>query len=373
LGDNKRIEIALLGAGYWGTKIAREYLNIQNTSELASLVTIADVSRNALDTISSDLKTDGVMLTTHYQDVFEDKNVDAVHIAVPNEFHYEMARRGLESGKNVLIEKPMATTSREAFKLASLADEAGLVLQVGHIFRFNNALRFLKRILREGQLGRIYYANLIWTTYMLAPPKNRDIVFDLAPHPIDILNYLFAEWPIRVDAIGESFVRGSTHQEEVAFINLEFPETILANVHVSWIQQGRKERTVMVVCEKGAIECDALNQTVTAYANAESDKPIPMFPSADNNMPEFNPNNTIRSMQLHFIERIKGRGPQFNSAMIGARTVQVLEAITEAERIRQIPRARPVSPIEVPILVQQEQRRVADSFTPVHPSYEISK
>jgi UDP-N-acetylglucosamine 3-dehydrogenase len=357
LHNNQRVEVALLGAGYWGSKIAKEYLSIQNTTDQASLVSVADISKNALDTLDSTIKLDGVVLTTRYQDVFEEKNIDAVHIAVPNELHYEIARHALESGKNVLIEKPMATTSREAFKLADLAEEMGLVLQVGHIFRFNNALRFLKKTLRSNLFGRTYYANLNWTTYMLTPPKNRDIVFDLAPHPVDILNYLFGEWPTRVDAIGESFIRGNTQQEEVAFINLQFPDTILANVHVSWIQQGRKERSVVVVCEKGAIECDALNQTVIAYANAESDKPIVMFPFGNDASPELVPNNTIRSMQLHFIERIRGRGPQFNSGLIGARTVEVLEDITKAERIHQRSRLRRPVLNEVPLLMQEEQRR----------------
>ncbi len=363
-----RIEVGVIGAGYWGSKLAREYTSLQETAGLSSLVSIADVSENALRAFSASTpKLEDVMFTTHYEDVIEDKSIDALHIAVPNEFHYELARRALEAGKNILIEKPMATTSREAFKLAALAEELGLVLQVGHIFRFNNAVRFLKKVLREGRLGRIFYANLNWTTYMNPLPKNRDIVFDLAPHPVDILNYLFAEWPTRVDAIGESFVRGNVHQEEVAFINLEFPDTVLANVHVSWIQQGRKERSVTVVCEKGVIQCDALNQTVSVYTNDKGDKPVQEFPSSEKLVPELCPNNTIRSMQLHFLERIKGRGPQFNSALIGARTVEVLEKITQAERSHrsraQVPSqmTNPEEGLPIPIVVQQDQSRVDTS------------
>ncbi len=355
------IRIGLVGAGYWGSKLAKEYLSIEETLGIASLDYVCDAAQSILQGLSRDLNRPKLKFTTNYKQVLEDKDLDAVHIAVPNEFHYELARVALESGKNVLIEKPMATTSREAFKLARLAEETGCLLQVGHIFRFNNALRLVKDILKQGRMGRVYYSSLNWAAYM-EPPKNRDIVFDLAPHPVDVLNYLLDEWPIGVDAIGESFVRGRSGEEEIAFINLEFPDSVLANIYISWIQQGAKERRVKVVCEKGMIDCDALNQTVVVYENESEDKRRNGSANVvGGNSLEVVPNNTIRSMQLHFIERIRGRGPQFNSALIGAQTVQVLESISQTMRARRNFQLLRLSPSASPLLISESAMKAGMS------------
>ncbi len=319
------IRLAVLGAGYWGSKLAHEYASIEDSVGSVKLSCIADISKPALDTVSSLLNRETVNYSSDFKHVLHNEKIDAVHVALPNELHYEAARAALHAGKHVLLEKPMAISSREAFKLATQAEEGGLVLQVGHIFRFNNAVRAVKEILKDNTLGKAFYANLIWTAYM-PPPRARDIVFDLAPHPIDVLNFLLDEWPTGIDAIGESFLRRKPGEEEVAFINLEFPDLFLANVYLSWIQHGAKERKVLVVCENGTIDCDALNQSVRILRHERPDGSEEKIDVAYN--------NTIRSMEMHFLERIRGRGPQFNSAMIGAQTVQVLENVTSVMRAR---------------------------------------
>lgn len=366
-----RLKIAVFGTGYWGTKLCKEYSGIESTTGEAQLRYVVDSSEYALGAIKKELdkqknySTSSIIFCQSYEEALSDPNVDAVHIALPNQLHYQIAHQALESGKNVLIEKPIATTSREAFKLARFAEEKGLVLQVGHIFRFNNAIRTVKEVIRSGRLGKIYYANLNWSTFMSPLPKDRDIVFDLAPHPVDILNYLLDEWPIGMDAIGDSYVQQKENCEEVAFVNLEFPERVLAHLYLSWIHHGAKERTVKLVCEKGSITCNALDQKIQLDYDHTSVE-IPVFPFELNNIilgkksaamsngaaePKrtqqqvLGPNNTIRDMQYHFISQIMRRGPQMSSGLVGARTVQVLEEITEAMRSRRMARLRtPVYP-----------------------------
>jgi predicted dehydrogenase len=312
------VRIAVIGAGYWGAKLAHEYSLLSKSTDGVSLSSIVDVSQERLDALKVQLNDDGVSFCSDYREVLRDGGIDAVHIALPNNLHYETARMALESGKHVLVEKPMTTSSREALKLATLSEERGLVLQVGHIFRFNNALRKVEEIMRQGALGKIFYASLAWASYV-EPPADRDIIFDLTPHPIDVLNYLLEEWPTTVNAIGSSCLRREEDREEVAFINLRFPNSVLANVYVSWIDHERKERSVQIVGEKASLMCDALKQTVTIFTREEQTCEA-----------EVKENNTIRDMQLHFIDRIRGRGPQFNSPLIGATTVQVLEAIARS-------------------------------------------
>jgi predicted dehydrogenase len=314
----QKVRIAVFGAGYWGTKLASEYSLLSKSVDSVSLDSVVDVSQERLNVLKLQLNNDDVNFCSDCEEVLKDNRIDAVHIALPNDLHYEAARMALESGKHVLVEKPMTTSSRQALKLAILSEEKGLILQVGHIFRFNNALRKVGEIIRQGVLGKIFYASLAWTSYV-EPPKGRDITFDLAPHPIDVLNSLLDEWPTTVNAVGNSYLRREEGREEVAFINLKFPDRLLASVYVSWIDHGRKERSVQLVGEKASLWCDALNQTVTVSTCGERTQET-----------QVQANNTIRDMELHFIDRIRGRGPQFNSPLIGAATVQVLEAIVHS-------------------------------------------
>jgi UDP-N-acetylglucosamine 3-dehydrogenase len=354
------VKLAVFGAGYWGTKLCREYHAIENTTREVELCYVVDSSELALENVRKELETSSLSSSakktkyiSDYRQVLKDQEIEAVHVALPNQFHYEVAREALEVGKNVLIEKPISTTSREAFKLARLSEEKGLVLQVGHIFRFNNAIRTVKEVLRSGKLGKVFYANLYWATYEPSLAINRDIVFDLAPHPVDILNYLLDEWPTRVDGFGDSYLHGKENREEMAIVNFEFPDRILAQLYLSWIHHGAKERTIKVICEKGTLTCNALVQKIQLdYDHASVEiQPFPFdlnnlltptnrdgsTPNKDGTKDLLGPNNTMRDMQYHFISQIRRRGPQMSSALVGARTVQVLEEITLAMRTRRAP------------------------------------
>ena len=310
-----KVKLAVFGAGYWGTKLCREYAAIENSTAQIQLAYVVDAFDIALDKIKQELenpvyRSSSPKYTSDYQEVLNDPEIAGVHIALPNELHYQVATEALKKGKNVLLEKPISTTSRDAFKLARLAEELGLVLQVGHIFRFNNAIRTVKEVIRSGRLGRIFYANLSWATYLQPLPTGRDIVFDLAPHPVDILNYLLDEWPSRVDACGDSYVQRKENAEEVATVNLEFPDQVLAHLYLSWIHHGAKERKVDLICENGTITCNALEQKIQLDYDHTSVE-VPVFPFDISNMiadkrerPKdgvLGDNNTIRAMEQHLI------------------------------------------------------------------------
>ncbi|MDE1850055.1 MAG: Gfo/Idh/MocA family oxidoreductase, partial [Candidatus Micrarchaeota archaeon] len=327
-----KTRIAVIGAGYWGSKLSREYTALQKARKDFELAYVVDVSKERLDSISKDLDKK-TKLETDYKKVLSDKSVSAVHIALPNELHYRIGRDALESGKNVLIEKPMALTSSDAYKLSRLAEEKGLVLQVGHIFRFNNALRVVRQLISEGAIGKVFYANVSWAAYYEKPPSMSNIVFDLAPHPIDILNFLLDEWPMTIDAIGHSYKFPGQKAEDMAFINLGFPDNVIANVYVSWIHHSTKDRSLKIVGEKGSISCDTLSQEVHLYDGRGDikirlkDKEAATLIDKDGKVIR---NNTMQDIQSHFIDAVQKRSPQFNSAMVGAATVQVLERINRA-------------------------------------------
>jgi predicted dehydrogenase len=344
------VTMAVLGAGYWGSKIAKEYAAIESSTGVARLSSIVDPSWEALEKAKKEIDSlrhgGDVRYSQSYGEVLNDPEIEALHIAIPNQFHYEVGRQALEHGKHVLIEKPVALSSREAFKLARLSEEKGLVLQVGHIFRFNNAVRTVRELIKGGRLGRVFYADLTWATYMKPLPRERDIVFDLAPHPVDVLNLLLEEWPTKVDALGDSYVQGKENSEEVAMVNLEFPDRVVARLYLSWIDHGAKERSIKLIGEKGTLTCDALDQKIRLYYDHTSvEVPVLRFDQRNKIVGDYSApspqtiaepaaNNTIRDMENHFISQIGGRGPQISSALVGARTVQVLEQITSAMRQR---------------------------------------
>ena len=220
----------------------------------------------------------------------------------------------------MFLEKPMALSSREAFRLARLSEERDRVLLVGHVFRFNNALRAMKEILERGD-EVLYYMDLVWTTWM-EPPSNRDIIFDLAPHPVDIINFLTNEWPYEVYTIGRSFVRGREGLEETAYSLMKLHGDGIASVKLSWLEYGPKVRQIRVVTDESAYHIDALKQTLTQYGPRGNRELL------------IEPSNTIREMIKHFVNVISGQETPNNSALIGALTVAVLEGMTRSLRER---------------------------------------
>ena len=314
---DKALNVAVVGAGYWGTKLVKEYLEASKERDEISLMAVYDVDSEKLRALASNIGIEENMLTTSYEDILKRDDINAVHIATPNETHYDLAIRAIKAGKHIVLEKPMALSSRKAFRLAREAEKNNIILLVDHIFRFNNALNVAKTLLESGKFGDLHYMTLKWTAY-IEPPKNRDIIFDLAPHPIDIINYLTEEWPAKVCGNGKSYIRGKEGLEEMAFIIAELPDDILVNIELSWIDYGKKARIVNIITEKGTLVIDTLAQTITIYSDSKREQ-IPVTP-----------NNTIRDMIYHFADRVINNEPPLNSATVGAMTVFILEKIRES-------------------------------------------
>jgi predicted dehydrogenase len=309
-----KINLALFGSGYWGSKLASEYIQLQRQNKRFTFFGIVDPDKTRLRAIQKKLNIDSNMLFDDVGQCLCNPDINAIHIATPNETHFKLAQEALNQNKHVLLEKPMALTSREAFKLARLAEKSGKVLLVGHIFRFNSALEMAKQILEKGQIGDVNYLQLSWLDY-LDPLPDRDIIFDLLPHPIDIVNFLTGEWPSTIYTHSFSYRRSAEKQnEDVAFIIMEMPDKSSAQISLSWIQPGIKERQVTVTGTEGTLVIDTLSQELYIMKN---DKKI----SINNTK-----NNTIMSMIKHFANCIFHTENPINSSLVGAITVGVLSS-----------------------------------------------
>jgi UDP-N-acetylglucosamine 3-dehydrogenase len=300
------INLVLLGSGYWGSKLAGEYLQLQSESGgKFNFVGVADPDRAKLSSISTKFSLPSDMLFTDVKRCISDPDITAVHIATPSETHYDLAYHCLSSRKHILLEKPMAMNTRDAFKLTRIAEKSGSVLLVGHVFRFNSALAKAKQMIDSLNIGDLKYLAFSWLDY-LNPIPQRDIVFDLLPHPIDILNYLTDEWPSSV------YVAHNKDTRDMAFAILEMPDKKVVQITLSWVQVGLKERRVIITGSEGSMIVDTLSQHVTVCRRE------------DTHHVEVVKNNTIRSMIEHFTDCISRRDTPSNSSLIGAMTVNIL-------------------------------------------------
>ena len=311
------MKIGVIGLGYWGKKVAREYRDLMNEGMIDEL--ILHDANNELSRKFRKEECENCRVEDNYKNLM---NLDGVHICTPNSTHYDLSMDFLRNDVNVMVEKPMTIRYQRAKKLAYYAYNKDLVLAVGHIFRFNNAVRKVKEMYEDGFLGKPYFARLKWTNIM-EPPSERDVVYDLAPHPLDILNFIFSNWPTRVSAIGRAFRREKL--EEVAYINAEFNSNFIAHMEVSWLFP-KKVRNVSIMFDKRFVSLDAVIQKIKIYnVGKEEWKEI-----------DVEKNNTIRDEAIHFINAIKNKTTPINDGFNASENVKVLESCVKAIRENKI-------------------------------------
>ncbi|MDI6655382.1 MAG: Gfo/Idh/MocA family oxidoreductase [Candidatus Hydrothermarchaeota archaeon] len=299
-------KIAVIGAGYWGKKHVHDYI------ELGVKPIVCDLNEESLKFYRDNF---GVETTTDYRKILSNREVVGASICTPNETHYKICKEFLETGKNVLLEKPMTLNSKEAEELVKIAREKHLVLAVGHVFRFNNALRKIKEMLEKKELGDVFIVKLAWTN--LEPIfEERDVLFDLAPHPFDIVHFLFEKYPTEISCIGGAYRRNGG--EEAAFVNCKIDSSII-NLEISWLTP-QKNRTLTIVGSKKTAFADCLAQTVKIFDNSKNTlETLPIIPS-----------NSLREELKNFLERIKNR--KLSSIADGEVGVKIIKMIETARR-----------------------------------------
>ena len=245
------LRIGLVGCGYWGPNLLRNFHDLPTSQ----VVAICDVRPNRLEPLAK--KFPSVQFTTRYQELLENSSVDAVVIATPVSTHYEIASRALRAGKHVLVEKPLTATTREGILLNQLAARHERVLMVGHTFEYHPAVLKVSELLKKGELGNLYYIDSVRVNLGLYQSDGRNVIWDLAPHDISIILHWTEEMPRRVSAWGQAFVQKSV--EDVAFIRLEFPNGVLAHIHISWLAPTKIRRMTVVGDKKMVIYDDLEN------------------------------------------------------------------------------------------------------------------
>jgi len=247
---NSKLGVGVIGIGHWGPNIVRSFA----TNRRVHLVSVCDAREAAFAKIAH-LLYNGCRRVTDPSSVFESSDVDAVAIVTPASTHFELVKAALLAGKHVFCEKPLALDVDESQYLCDLADRVGRKLMVGFTFLFNNGIRKVKEFVTANSLGDLYYLTSV-RTHLGLIRADVSSVWDLAPHDVSIMNYLLGTTPEKVSAVGAGPL--GSENADFAFINLFYPQGIVGQVHVSWLNSS-KERILKIIGSKAKVEFDDLN------------------------------------------------------------------------------------------------------------------
>lgn len=325
----KKLHVAVIGAGYWGPNIIRNLLKVSSVSKLY----VCDIQKSKLVSLKKEFPN--ISITQDYDDVLKDQQIAAVIIATPIQSHYALAKKALEAGKHVLIEKPMTVTSRESKDLLILAKKRKRVLMVGHTFVYSESVKKIKDAIKQNELGKIYYYDSTRINLGLMQ-KDSNVVWDLAPHDLAIVSHLFPGKIISVQAFGSSFI---SKQIEVAHIFLQYEKNISVHIHVSWLSPV-KIRSILIGGSKKMVVYNDIepSEKIKIYDKGIIPSPneitpfAPAYRSGDVVIPRLEQKEALFTELTHFIDCIIENKTPITDGEDGLRVVQLLEAIDKALR-----------------------------------------
>lgn len=237
------LKIGVIGYGYWGPNIVRNFNNLPG----ASVVSVCDLEQRALYQVKKNYE--GMHVTRDCNEIINSTEIDAVAIITPVSTHYELAKKALLNDKHVFIEKPFTASTAEAEELIELAERKNLIIMVDHTFLFCGAVKKIKQLIDEDVLGELYYFDSIRINLGLFQ-KDVNVIWDLAPHDLSIMNYFIGKDPVAVAATGISHFDDDI--ENVAYITVYFPGNMIAHFNVSWLSPV-KIRTTLIGGKKKMI------------------------------------------------------------------------------------------------------------------------
>ncbi|HEY4707588.1 MAG TPA: Gfo/Idh/MocA family oxidoreductase, partial [Thermodesulfobacteriota bacterium] len=233
------IKIGVIGYGYWGPNIVRNF----NLVEGASVAAVCDKNPAALSRVKKNYPD--IMTTTESREIVSSPDIDVVTVITPVSTHYELAKAALLNDKHVFVEKPFTSTSAQAEELIDIAEGKNLLIMVDHTFLFTSAVRKIKEIIEGDVLGDLYYYDSTRVNLGLFQ-HDVNVVWDLSPHDFSIMDYLIKEKPVGVAASGRAHINS---KEDIAYIMVYFPNSIIAHFNVNWLSPV-KLRTTLIGGEK---------------------------------------------------------------------------------------------------------------------------
>jgi predicted dehydrogenase len=318
------IRIGVIGYGYWGPNVLRNFHNLEG----CEVVVVCDKSAEALRRVKQAYPS--VQVTSDFREALSATGVDAMAVVTPVWTHFELAKAALENGKHVFVEKPFTSTTAQAEQLIDLADRKKLQIMVDHTFLFTGAVRKIRQLIEEGDLGRLYYYDSTRVNLGLFQ-HDVNVIWDLAPHDLSIMDHLLKAKPETVIATGAKHVNG---HEDMAYITLYFRDNMIAHINVNWLSPV-KVRTTLIGGEKKMVVWNDLDadEKIKIYDKGVEKtngkgvyELLVSYRSGDMWAPKIDHVEALRTESKYFIDCISRNERPFNDGVAGLRVVKMLEA-----------------------------------------------
>ncbi|HEY1987245.1 MAG TPA: Gfo/Idh/MocA family oxidoreductase [Terracidiphilus sp.] len=324
------MNFGVIGYGYWGPNVVRNLASLEDSQ----VVAIADLDPASRARAQKAYPT--VQVTANAAELVASTKIDAIAIISPARTHYEFAKAALLNGKHIFVEKPFTSNTAQAEELINLARKRNLRIMVDHTFLFTGAVRKILELVKEGTLGKLYYYD---STRVNLGNLQQDInvLWDLAPHDLSIIDRLIADSPEAIVATGESHLNG---HEDVAFMTLYFPGKVIAHINVNWLSPV-KVRTTLIGGEKRMLVWNDLepDEKIKIYDKGVEATSVEgvysmfvNYRSGDMWAPRLQQVEALRSEMSYFVDCITSGQDPFNDGCSGLRVVKMLEAASQSLR-----------------------------------------
>jgi predicted dehydrogenase len=322
------IRFGVIGYGYWGPNVVRNLRSVDSTK----VVAICDQNEVALRRAKQAYPD--VVVTSDCSELLSSPDVDAVAVITPVWTHFELAKSALRNGKHVFVEKPFTSTSAQAEELIELAERNHLQIMVDHTFLFTGAVRKIRQLIDDNTLGKLYYYDSTRVNLGLFQ-HDVNVLWDLAPHDLSIVDYLIGERAEAIVATGEKHLNGLT---DIAFLTAYYPDNVIAHINVNWLSPV-KVRTTLIGGEKKMLVWNDLeaDEKIKVY-----DRGVQMnsregvynllvsYRSGDMWSPKIEATEALKAELSYFVDCIEKNEVPINDGMAGLRVVRMLEAAEES-------------------------------------------
>ena len=319
------LSLGVIGYGYWGPNIVRNFHGVDQ----CRVKTVCDLNPKSLERARKALP--GLELTSNSDDILTSPEIDAVAVITPVAAHYPLAKKALENGKHIFVEKPFTQTSAQAQELIELAEKKHLKIMVDHTFLFTAAVRKIKELIDSDVLGTLYYYDSVRVNLGLFQ-SDVNVVWDLAPHDLSIMQYLMPRKPQALVATGERHVNG---KEDVAYLTLYFSDNVIAHFNVNWLSPV-KVRTTLIGGEKKMIVWNDLeaDEKIKIYDKGVNKKMngegvhdlLVSYRMGDIWAPRLEQVEALKVEAKYFVDCVNNDTVPFNDGVAGLQVVRMLEA-----------------------------------------------
>jgi len=331
-GPAAELRIGVIGYGYWGPNVVRNLQGLEN----CQLVAICD--SNPANLQGARQARPDVELTRDCSELLTSTQIDAIAVVTPVWTHFDLAKSALQNGKHIFVEKPFTSTTQQAEELIELATRNRLKIMVDHTFLFTGAVRKIRQLVDNGTLGKLYYYDSTRVNLGLFQ-HDINVVWDLAPHDLSIMDYIIPKKPEAIVATGERHLNGHV---DVAFITIYFPGNIIAHINVNWLSPV-KVRTTLIGGEKrmlvwNDLEADeklkVYDKGVQMRTGHEIYELLVSYRSGDMWAPKVEPTEALKAELAYFIDCILNDRTPINDGPAGLRVVKMLEAADQSLKKR---------------------------------------